>query len=155
MLQHPKSPAVQCHSLGLVPAAALGKLCPGCSAVTGEGGESPAQQAEEQEVTVSSEILQSSGPPKSCAEKEGNLKVTHRSSGWRLPQEGSLETSGSLEVLSRLHDPATVLLYTTLPKELKRQHGHYIAFVIIVVSYYFDMKHFSLHYQLPSRFDSF
>lgn len=47
---------------------------------------------------------------KSCAAKEGNL-YSHRSTGWRLPQEGCLRTSGSLAILCRLHEPVMVLLH--------------------------------------------
>lgn len=105
-------------------AAALGKLCPGCSGVTGEGGESPAQQAEG---TGGDRVFRDTAELRTtqvlCCEGGKLQDDSHRSSGWRLPQEGSLETSGSLEVLPRLHDPATVLLYTKLTKEFKKQHG--------------------------------
>lgn len=127
-----QAPAVWCHSLGLVTAAALEKLCPGCSGVTDEEESHLHSRQKEQEVTGSS--CRAKDHQVLCC-KGGKLQEdSHGSGGWRLPLEGSLEISASLAVLSRLHEPATVLLYTTLLKESKRQHGHYIGFVIIAVS---------------------
>lgn len=91
-----QSLAVQCHSLGLATAATLGKLCCGCSGVTGEGGESPAQQAEGTGGDrVSRDTAELRTTTVLCC-KGGKLQDdSHGSSGWRLPQEGSLQTSGS------------------------------------------------------------
>lgn len=102
-----QSPAVQCHSLGLVTAAALAAV------------ESHLHSRQkEQEGTGSScrpkdhQVL--------CCKGEKPQHDSHRCSGWRLPQEGSLETSGFLSVLSRLHEPAMVLLYIHFQKSLKK-----------------------------------
>lgn len=87
----------------------------------------------EQEVTVFRDTAELRTTQVLCCKGEKPQDDSHRSSGWTLPEEGSVETSGSLKVLSRLHDPAIALLHTTLPKELKRQHGHYIGFIIGVI----------------------
>lgn len=121
--------AVWCHSLGLVAAAALEKLCPGCSGVTGE--EENHLHSRQEKQGLHAELRTT----KSCAVQRRETLGGLSWEWWvETPTGRSLEISASLAVLSRLHEPAIVLLYTTLPKELKRQHGHYTGFVMIAVS---------------------